>query len=917
MNNNYKKEDFFETLNKDSLFLSTGFLLLEDADYNYWYYYKKRGILFPYKQEYTLQPYETDDAVSDSNQIKIDANWYPYQFPDKENAEEFFSALSKISALKECRIEGRIWMLSDYDFLYNGYTKSIISRESIYDPKNRIFPFRCVYLEHYQAEEEDTGWLSACVSWSRLNLCPASMKEEFRNVVKQLAIPEILEMDIKTQPQKTLQPAAQVRTKKHFSSANTTKLLDCDKRRCGLDSYGENILYDFKCGHWDLFEPDADIRHTHEKKMFPRDPRLDIKRGIVGIDFGTKSTIVVCQNDTSQIIPVCIGAGASSGRKKTSGYENPTVIECINLNGFVEKYLEKTGRPETNCEDFLISHDAWNHYCSCPPHEFYSYFTELKQWADCPQAKVTVMDKKGRQYLLGTDTSEKEQTINPIELYAYYIGMHLNNMKNGIYMNYLLSYPVECSKESRQLITDSFEKGIKKSLPSSLLEDESCMEKFSVHLGISEPAAYAAAALEMSRLEPKDENEEYMFSVFDFGGRRTDYIFGVWRGASEKEYETEGYNYVMECLGSGSDPALGGESILELLACTVLDHNRDLIKRKNLALPEGDTFLSHSRAARQNMAFLKEKLRPLWHQEDNWQEQYVHIQDNDNKQKAREHPEEYIELSMYDKSEKLQPDCRFLIDIDELIQIIKMRIQKGVSAFFRCMEKVFQTEEKAQRQEGNMYIFLAGNAGKSVFTEEIFQKTIDHYYQEFQKIDRNAGTSYFTLISPQNIENTGGQQYTPDAKSLAAYGLLKSREGSSIKIEKCKRTDTGAQGRFRYYLGRERRRRFECRLSPLETAYGAWICFQGASRPIVRIYYTTDPMADASSEQLAIDHIRYKEISIEPEEDAFLFIRAYQPTVIEYTVSHSEDMITDACEIRKIDFGSNTLYYKENEGYAT
>lgn len=904
MNNSYKKEDFFETLNKDSLFLSTGFLLLEDIDYNYWYYYKKRGILIPYKQEYALQPFGSGDAGSDSTQIKIDSNWYPYHFPEKEDAGEFFAGLGKISALKECRIEGRIWMLSDYDFLYNGYTKCVIPRESVPDQEDRIFPFRCVYLDHYQTEEDDSKWFSACVSWSRLNLCPAGMKEEFRSVLKQLTIPEILETDIKTEPEKTSKPAALTSRKPLFSSENTARLLDCDKRRCGLDSYGENILYDFKCGHWDLFEPGVEIRHTHEKKMFPRDPRLDIKRGTVGIDFGTKSTIVVCQNDTNEIIPVCIGAGTSLEKESPSSYENPAVIECINLKDFIESYLEKPGRPETNCEDFLISHDAWNHYCSCPPHEFYAYYTELKQWADCPRSNVAVMDKTGHRYLLGTDTSEETHTINPIELYAYYIGMHLNNMKNGIYMNYFISFPVECSKETKQLITSSFEKGIRKSLPASLLEDEACMENFSVRPGISEPAAYAVTALELSGLEPKDENEEYMFSVFDFGGGRTDFVFGVWRGASETEYETEGYDYVLECFGSGSDSTLGGESILELLACRVFENNRELAKKKNLAVPQGETFLSHSRAARQNIAFLKEKLRPLWHQEDNWREQYLHMPDNNNSQKDREKPEEYIELSMYDRSEKLQPDCRFLIDTEELIQIIKMRIQKGTSAFFRCMEKVFQTEEKAQRQEGNMHIFLAGNAGKSIFTKEVFKKTIDSYYQAFQKIDRNAGTSYFTLISPQDM---------PDAKTGVAYGLIKSREGSSIKIEKSYETDAGRQGRFRYYLGRERRHRFDCRLSPLETAYGAWIRFQGASRPIVRIYYTTDPMADAKSEQLAIDPIRYKEISIEPEENAFLFIRAYQPTVIEYTVSSSEEMITDACEIRKIDFGNNTLCHKETE----
>ena len=45
--------------------------------------------------------------------------------------------------------------------------------------------------------------------------------------------------------------------------------------------------------------------------MYDRDPKKDINNGgIVGIDFGTKSTVVVYQKDKTTIMPMRISGGA-------------------------------------------------------------------------------------------------------------------------------------------------------------------------------------------------------------------------------------------------------------------------------------------------------------------------------------------------------------------------------------------------------------------------------------------------------------------------------------------------------------------------------------------------------------------------------------------------------------------------------
>ena len=63
---------------------------------------------------------------------------------------------------------------------------------------------------------------------------------------------------------------------------------------------------------------------------------------------------------------------------------------------------------------------------------------------------------------------------------------------------------------------------------------------------------------------PKDENEKYLYGIFDFGGGTTDFDFGVWRGASDEEYDKYNCDFILECFGADSDVHLGGENILEM-----------------------------------------------------------------------------------------------------------------------------------------------------------------------------------------------------------------------------------------------------------------------------------------------------------------------------------------------------------------
>lgn len=891
-------------------------LLLKNDKGEFFWYYNECKMIIPYKQENLAYEYKVGDYVR-KKRIQLRGIMCEYSLIKSRDARIFYE-LEQISRseLNLWDITSNCWFVDAYEFpnnlplcdlVYNGATHSVESLGST--RKARIL--WVIYLPDKKFVE------GAQVNWSEVTKYGLSVCESTPGYRKLSNDKEIVKKIIESTPHNKYSKT----NKDDNVSPSIQELLDCDKKRCGLESYEREMLYDIKAGHWDVFE-NGDLYMKQDKGLIARDPRLDIKQnGVIGIDFGTKSTVVVKQEGSNEIRPIRIGSLSLKAEVSESDYENPTIISCININNFLKKYNEKAGRPETSCDDLFVSYNAYQDYVNCPTENFYAYFSELKKWANMEKEDVVVQDiREKAKYHLGEECSIENNFLNPIEVYAYYIGLYINNMRNGIYLKYIMSFPVKYSKATKELIRKSFEKGLRKSLPTTIVEDAELMTKFSVVYQISEPAAYAVTALEQSGYRPKDETEKYLYGIFDFGGGTTDFDFGVWRGANDDEYDKYNCDYVLECFGADSDVRLGGENILEMLAYHVFKNNKNMAAEKNIAcaLPVdqtpfigGEHLINNSQSANRNLTLLKEALRPLWEQHDNWEEKYCKKKRGNLKETDEvEQKEEYIELQMYDFNGKQVPNCRFNVNTQRLLDLIKQRIQKGVDAFFQCIEKSILGNRTAQFASEKVYIFLAGNSCKSVFVKEIFQNTIKEYNKGYGK-NRDKEQDRFVLIDPlKSVEMD--YQYIPNAKTSVAFGLVKSRPGGKIYVKKNFETDSNEEAKFKYYLGSDRRSSFDCKLTPMiqkesgenQTSYNVWHKFQGAGMGVARIYYTEDPRADSKVEKLSIDNIPFHEIMFNVEEDKYLFVRAIKPSVIEYAIADSADEIVDE-DIKELDIDKN------------
>ena len=673
-------------------------------------------------------------------------------------------------------------------------------------------------------------------------------------------------------------------------------LLQSDYRRAEIEPYPENILEDINAGHWELWSShDAD----EERRMYitpgleARNPLADIREdGIVGIDFGTKSTIVVYQNGSDTTLPMCVGSGKF---KKELKYENPTVMEFLDINSFMQAYKSKAGRPETRWADITVSHKAAEQLKDGKDSSrYYSFFDDLKQWTGERNRKITIMDNSGHEEILPAFVDIKEDGLNPLEIYAYYLGLFINNMYNGIYLNYILSFPVTYEKEVREKILESFEKGIKKSLPEEVLKDAETMERFRVVQGASEPAAYAICALEQYGFAP-EEGEKVFYGIFDFGGGTADFDFGIWRAAEWKECRR--YDYVIEHFGEGGDRYLGGENLLELLAFHVFKNNKDALLAADIEFTRPEEckefagqqlLISNSQEAKLNMRQLMEKLRGFWQ--------------NDDKETIEEIASGAVKLLLFDKHGKLQPNFELKVNQEELRGILWSRIEKGVSNFFNALKLNFSKEYL--RDVDGIHIFLAGNSSKSQIVRDLFkeyfeQKTAEILLEERVATDESA--DYFHIYPPLGTEEAKAIQKEkgidcteditnpkPTGKTGVAFGLIEGRPGSRIKVvSEVKSSD---EIKFKFYIGNNVKKCFH-KVIDRELEYEKWYRFTDASEDIFELYYTSLPEATTNklpiTEESIAKKVCYTDVT---DESANVYIRAKTPTTIEYVVAKPEEI---------------------------
>ena len=582
---------------------------------------------------------------------------------------------------------------------------------------------------------------------------------------------------------------------------------------------------DVNKGLWEFYVPKSQqekfTKIQSESFIRARNPALDIRDAPVAVDFGTSSTVVaIRQNGRDELLRIGVQEKDLNKDITAEQFENPTILEFLDLKALQASWHSEAYRPLVNWDDVHCSHEAkasLNNNKEADSKVFSSIFPRLKQWAlrDEQQHRVVITDQQSTERIFKPLTeynpvkgqaiqlNENYPELDPIELYAWFLGMNINWRGRGIFLDYYMTFPVAYPAEVKNKILASFRRGLMRSLPESLLADEQ-FNDFSVKEWASEPAAYATAALEKLKIEPTEDGVAY--AVFDFGGGTADFDFGIYREPTAQEEDL--YDHVIEHFGASGDRYLGGENLLENLAYRVFKNNLEVCRKQQLSFTQpldAEKFAGHeqliddTQAAYTNTALLMAELRPFW----------------EKGQFVDEFAGELV-ISLLNRQGEIV-NCRLTVKQDELLAYLKQRIYQGFINFFVGLKQAFSTQQQAIPKV--IHILLAGNASRSRLVSDILAGI------EQQSSILNLGDIFgsdipeFKVHYPLDADLK--QHDVVTAKTGVALGLLRLCPGEGLKVINHARANNQENSPFQFYVGRQRRGTFEVMLKRGD-AYQQW-----------------------------------------------------------------------------------------------
>ena len=625
-----------------------------------------------------------------------------------------------------------------------------------------------------------------------------------------------------------------------FSSVDLLQYIDWISTR--LPRLDQRRFFDVDQGLWELAESHLSerTRLTHDRPIQVRHPRLDIKNSNVAIDFGTSSTVVALREDgRDQLLRIGVQNHYSTPQAKD--YENPTVLEFVEFEQMLKRWNSAVYRPLVNWDDVRCSHVARTSLKGnlTNPKMISSVFARLKQWAlrDDPNKPLWITDRQGHQHSINTLTERnpiKGQPLtdaditadfDPIELYAWFLGMNINWRQRGIFLNYYMTFPVAYPVATKQKILASFRRGLQRSLPEALIEDE-VFHQFKVEERASEPAAFAAAALHALDIKPTEDGVAY--AVFDFGGGTTDFDYGLYRYPVEGS-EEEAWEEVIEHFGSAGDKFLGGENLVENLAYQVFCKNINVCRSQKIpftlpldaiALTGAEMLIDSTQAAQSNTTMLMAKLRPIW-------ESTAHDIDGTT-----------LKLSLFNHTNELTP-CELDVHPEELRDWLKQRIAQGINNFLVAMEKSF---DQQQRNPQEIHVLLGGNSCRSDILRELFGLDGDSesYVQTY--LEQIYPQQVPELIVHQPLDSDDDDLHAATTKTSVALGLLRICPNEPILV--INHSESHAEDSpFQFVVGTHRRGVFQPAILR-NAAYHDWVELGLVREGLFALLYSSSPAAE-------------------------------------------------------------------------
>ena len=545
-----------------------------------------------------------------------------------------------------------------------------------------------------------------------------------------------------------------------------------------------------------------------------RDPKLDVLGAWVGIDIGAASTVVALRSEKSAAEFVRIGE--ASPVVVSADYETPSEIAFDNLARTVKAWRDRVIMPLTRWGDVIVGQTARAARTRAGEdlnQRLAATITGLPMLRDridrhepyrfrgLTDPDTTEMLKRPAAPIIDEEGIGSHDPFDPIELYAYYIGLTVNQRHRGIHLKYAVTMPTGWTPERRQSVLVAIRRGIFRSLPAGMIEYHDLDRLQVVDVG---PASipFSVHAFRTFNIQPK--TDQIVFATIDAGASETGLLFGILRQAKGDE-RTDGYDRMIEYLEPKSIPWFGGERVLHRLAYRVWRANAGAMRAARIpferppeepAADEPTDLLAPSPEARANVQLLKDLLRPLLEQHG------VKLKIPGG-----------VRLSSVDGETR---DLTLDIDRDALVEAIEGWIRNAITVFRERLTEALAKIGRDPDPYDGLRVILGGRLGlHPLFGEELTAqlpaKVQVHRFKEPEK----------------------GNLITPTVKTSCVLGVLGLKFDRIGALQRQEKRDA-----FRYRVGRNRHGQLTDVLDPT-VEYDTWREMGACTKPDVEVLFMT------------------------------------------------------------------------------
>ncbi|MEJ7734668.1 MAG: hypothetical protein WKG00_36420 [Polyangiaceae bacterium] len=616
-----------------------------------------------------------------------------------------------------------------------------------------------------------------------------------------------------------------------------------------------------------------------------RDPKLDLSRQWVAVDLGARSTVVAVGGERGA--PELLRVGAAGAPQHARDFENPSEVFFEHVGRTLKAWRERVVLPASRWDDVRVAHAARTARLPPPearpeaardrdssrppppvagpdPRRAAASLRELPwvrerierkaplRLCGLPDPETSEALKKPAPPVIDEDGIGANDPFDPLELYAYYLALHVNQRARGLFMRWAVTMPTGWPAARRESALCAFRRGIFRSLPAGLVPYEDVDHLRVLDAG---PAALCFAAHAFRVFGVSAGAQSTPFVAIDAGASETAVVAGVARAATAAENGNLGHERVLEHLPPVSVPWLGGERLLGRLACRVwVEHPAarelcipieppagDPAEARGAGLDPEDPMVQPSVEARSNAGVLRDALRPVLEGGSNPSTRLPAV------------------VRLLDAGGK-PVDLVLTLDRQVLTEAVGAWLAEGAAAVRQAIGQALAKLGKQPDPYEGLRIFVGGRLGMSAAFVEALGR------------DLPSSARLHRFVEPDRT-NPGA----PTAKTTTALGALLMRVEKVGAVPRSEERDA-----FRHRVGRARHGQLSAVLEP-GVDYDAWRELGACSRPEVDVLFM---VADADDE-VAADDPRVKKASCSFGEDAVgkrVYLRAVSPVRVEVTV---------------------------------